>query len=78
MTETKRPTLPPLKETTSKMLHSYGYDPEAGVLAVKFHNGGVYTYPGVSPEQFAALEGAESIGGHFAKHIRPLGGTKHE
>lgn len=29
-----------------------------------------YQYAGVSPEMFKALQGAESIGSHFCKHIK--------
>lgn len=39
-------------------------------LAVKFKNGTTYHYSDVSPEQFSAFQGAESIGNHFGAHFK--------
>lgn len=61
----------------SKLAKSIGYDKEHAVLAVEFHNGGVYEYPGVTPEEHAELMAAKSIGSHFLKVIKPkYKGTK--
>ena len=67
---TTKPKLPTMKAAKSQMFSQYGYDPDTKTLAVRFANGGTYTYPGVTPEAFASMEGAESIGKHFAAHIR--------
>lgn len=42
-----------------------------GVLHVKFSNGGLFSYSGVTSQAYNGLLGAKSIGAHFAKHIRP-------
>lgn len=65
----------PMKECASSQVHSYGFDPDTNTLAMRFHQkGGVsatYHYT-VTPEQFAALEGAESKGRYFGEHIKCL------
>lgn len=61
----------------SSQIHSIGYDPASQTLAVRFKDrttGGptsLYHYSGVTPANFDALKGAESIGSHFYKHIKP-------
>lgn len=53
----------------SSQIESIGHSGDT--LAVRFKNGGTeYRYSGVSAEQFAALQKAESLGSHFSKHIR--------
>lgn len=32
--------------------------------------GAIYHYPGVTPDEFAAFQKAESLGTHFGKHFR--------
>jgi KTSC domain len=45
---------------------------EGDVLEVTFKKTGArYRYEGVSPEAFAALQAAKSVGGHFLANIRP-------
>jgi hypothetical protein len=46
----------------SSNIRSVGYDPENGVLEVKFHNNRVYQYLDVPAEEFEALMAAESKG----------------
>ena len=41
-----------------------------GVLRVRFKNGGVYDYSGVSANEFDELRRADSIGSHFASRIK--------
>lgn len=45
-----------------------------GVLHVRFKNGGLFSYSGVTNAMYNDLLAAESIGAHFSKHIR----TKHK
>ncbi len=52
---------------TSSNIESIGF--EKGVMQVKFKNGGLYAYQGVTLEQFVALKAAESIG----KHLNSMG-----
>lgn len=47
------------------------HDPASRTLTVKFNNGGVYSYAGVSADQHASLMRADSVGTHFHKNIRP-------
>ena len=54
----------------SSNLASTAYDPVRKVLGVTFKSGRKFEYPAVSPEQHAEMMAAESIGSHFAKHIR--------
>lgn len=67
-----------LKPVESNQVKAVGYDPETKTLAVIFTlgTGAIYHYPDVTPEQHAAFIGAESIGGHFGKHIKSLPFTK--
>ena len=41
-----------------------------GILEVHFHNGRVYRYLDVPPEEYDALIGAESVGKYFNEEIR--------
>jgi hypothetical protein len=52
----------------SSNIESVWYD--AGVLHVKFVNGGNYTFHGVSEAEHRAFMDSPSKGAHFAKHIR--------
>lgn len=55
----------------SKDIKALGYD-GTNLLAVEFHFGGVYLYEKVPPLVFEALLTAPSVGGAFAKFIRPF------
>lgn len=54
----------------SSHIHSIGFDENTRTLAVKFHRGGTYYYPGVSPETFGALHSATSPGSFFCANIK--------
>jgi hypothetical protein len=54
----------------SSSVEAVGYDPGRRALAVRFKGGAVHVYHDVKPEQHQQLLGAESVGKHFAKHIR--------
>lgn len=40
-------------------------------LRVRFASGGLFSYDGVTQQQYDELIKAKSIGSHFAKYIRP-------
>ena len=69
----KTSTIPMMITPNSKRIASYGFDPVRQVLAVRFkrYTGepgpAVYEYPGVTAEQFAELEKAESKGSHIGR-----------
>lgn len=60
-----------LKPVTSSNLKAVGYDAATRTLGVQFASGTRYDYTDVPPEAHQALMAADSIGSHFAKHIRP-------
>ena len=53
---------------TSSLISSIAHDGET--LEVVFNSGQKYRYVGVTPEDFAALKDAKSIGRHFGANIR--------
>lgn len=56
---------------TSSNVEAIGYDAETKTMAVQFKGGKPpYHYANVPAEVYAAFVCAESIGSHFAKHIR--------
>ncbi len=59
-----------MKPVKSSTIKAIGYDPDTLALDVEFINGGLYRYENVSPEAYAALENAESIGSHLQKQIK--------
>jgi hypothetical protein len=61
-----------LKPVTSSQLAAIGYDPETQTLAIEFKSGGRYHYANFSPEDWAKLESAESVGSHFYRNIKPF------
>lgn len=71
----------PLQTIKSSQLDSIGHDPATNTLAVQFkpgkaaaakgEPGPVYHYANVTAEDFAAMSGAESIGSHFYREIKP-------
>lgn len=60
-------TRQPVKSTS---IVSVGHDGDT--LEVEFTNGAIHTYAGVTPEQYADLLKAPSIGKHFAQHVRAM------
>jgi hypothetical protein len=60
-----------LTPVDSSNIKGVGHHPETNMLVVEFTSGAKYSYPGVTAHQAAALQGAESVGQHFARHIRP-------
>ncbi len=56
----------------SSNIRSIGYDLETRKMQVRFASGSTYEYDQVSPQVHAKFLNAESVGGHFARHIRPF------
>ena len=69
-----------LQPVESSQIHSIGHDPETNTLAICFKSkagaGSTYHYANFTAEDFAAFKGADSIGSHFGKNIKPHT-TKH-
>jgi KTSC domain len=57
-------------EVTSSNVHSVGYDEPSQTLEVRFHNGGVYQFQGVTPDEHDELMSAPSIGAHLHTRIK--------
>lgn len=60
-----------MEPVKSSNISHVGYDPNAGVLGVKFKSGGEYHFHGITPEQHASLRGAPSLGSHLHHVIKP-------
>lgn len=60
-----------MSSVQSSNLEEIGYDHLSSRLRVRFKGGATYDYHGVSPEQFAMLQGAKSVGSYFHKNIKP-------
>lgn len=73
-------TIPKIEmyEVKSSQIHSIGHYPETNTLAVQFSSrrdgapGSIYHYSNFTAEDFEKFKGAESIGSHFGKHIKPM------
>ena len=65
-----RPELHPVDSTA---VAAVGYDAAGRELYVRFHGTkhGTYVYADVSPQEYADLIAAESIGGYVNTHIKP-------
>lgn len=68
---------PMTDETSSSALAGHGYDTTTKKMRLKFKGspakpGGTYEYDDIPPERYAALTGAKSMGGFFAKKIAPF------
>lgn len=65
-----------LTPVESSQIAAIGHNPATNTLAIQFKGkgdkpGSIYHYDGVTAEQFEEFRGAESIGSHFYKHIKP-------
>ena len=73
--------MPPITMTPvqSSQIHSIGFDSETNTMHVRFlagrgeqrGPGALYQYTGVSAEDFAAFDKAESKGSYFGKVFKP-------
>lgn len=67
-----------MQTVESSRIHSLGFDEATGTLAIRFKDRAtsvptsLYHYSNVTTEDWEALHGAESIGSHFYKHIKPF------
>src|SRR3954469_15552309 len=52
-------------------IRAVGYDLDGHVLEVEFHNGGVYDYLDVPPEEALALLESDSLGRYLNAEIKP-------
>lgn len=59
-----------MTKVKSSNIHSIGYDPATLTMRVQFRGGKVRQYSGVPAESHQSFLHSESIGGHFAAHIR--------
>lgn len=55
----------------SSNIKSIGYDSAAKVLEVEFTNGAVWQYEDVPAKVYNDLMTADSVGGYFARNIKP-------
>ncbi|WP_109477664.1 KTSC domain-containing protein [Paraburkholderia sp. C35] len=65
-----------LSTVESSQIHAIGHDPATNTLAVQFKDkeggpGSLYHYSNFDAEEFEHFKGAESIGSHFYKNIKP-------
>lgn len=64
----------PMHACESSQIREFGYDPATKTLAVRFNGKAgartVYTYAGVEPELFAAMQESDSKGRFFGEHLK--------
>jgi hypothetical protein len=68
MEEIPMSTLPEFTPVSSSNIAAVAHDGEN--LFVRFHNGAVWKYAGVTPEAYATFRSAPSIGSHFHMFIK--------
>lgn len=57
-------------ETDSSNVKAVAYHPATETLAVRFHNGGLYSYADVGLEVYSGLAGAKSVGQYLNTVIK--------
>lgn len=55
----------------SQSIKTVGYDADAQILELEFHNGSIYDYQGVPPETVLALLDGRSIGAYVNQVVKP-------
>ena len=58
------------QSVASSNIAGIGYDPATETMEISFISGGVYSYQGVTAEEYATMRDAPSIGSFFAKFIK--------
>jgi hypothetical protein len=61
---------PEMIPSQSSNIESFGHDAATGTLQVKFRNGGVYSYAGVTAEIFEQMKASPSHGKFLAQKIK--------
>lgn len=64
-----------LQRVESSQIHAIGHDQATNTLAIRFKNWkgeptGLYHYSNFTADDFAAFQGAKSIGAHFGQNIK--------
>jgi hypothetical protein len=70
------PVVIAMDEIVSSQIFGIGHDAPTNTLAIRFRTkdgspAALYHYENVTAEEFAAFKGAESIGSHFYRVIKP-------
>lgn len=55
---------------SSSNISSIGYDSDSQVLQIEFHDGSVYDYSGVPPDEHAGIMSADSKGKYLHANIK--------
>lgn len=55
---------------SSSNIQSIGYDEPSQIVYVRFLNGSLYIYKGVSPSEFENLREAPSLGSHLHRNFK--------
>lgn len=66
----------PMTPVESTNVSAVGFDPDRGIIAVKFQSGGTYHYSGCDQKMYDALVTAPSIGRYVNQVLKPMGGVK--
>ena len=68
--EANNPALPVMTLCDSKMIHSYGYNPETKQLFVRFvHGRKLYRYDDFPADMHKTMREAVSAGKYFSQHV---------
>lgn len=59
-----------MQEVSSSNIASVGYDENIQTVCVRFLNGSLYVYRGVSIMEFEGLRDASSVGGYLNRNIK--------
>lgn len=59
------------KPVKSSNIVGVGFDPDTSELEIEFKGGGLYRYADVPADAYAEFILSESLGRHFAQHIKP-------
>lgn len=70
MDTSPKPSFADLTPVESTNIHSFGYDPSAQALRIRFHSGSVYDYLGVDQATADAFSQADSKGRFHGQTIR--------
>ena len=63
-------SLPNMIDVNSSNIAQVGYDSDANVVYVRFHNNSLYIYKGVSRMEFDGLLNAPSVGSYLHRNFK--------